>query len=129
ESEMQRDAWYSSMRDPRELAAPEEVGRYGAERAVSRLHSREVPTCAAPSPSESPLAAGLLGAYVQATSGGALYRKSSFLLDSLGSSIFPSHIQIVEDPHLIGGVGSAPFDEEGVRTQRRKVVSDGVLQG
>jgi hypothetical protein len=66
---------------------------------------------------------------VQATSGGALYRKSSFLLDSLGQQIFPSHIQIVEDPHLIGGVGSAPFDEEGVRTQTRKVVSDGVLQG
>jgi PmbA protein len=66
---------------------------------------------------------------VQATSGGALYRKSSFLLDSLGKSIFPDHVQVVEDPHLIGAVGSAPFDEEGVRTVRRDVVRDGVLQG
>jgi PmbA protein len=78
---------------------------------------------------EAPLAAGLLGAFVQATSGGALYRKSSFLLDTLGQSVFPSHIQIVEDPHVIGAIGSAPFDEEGVRTSRRDVVKDGVLQG
>jgi PmbA protein len=78
---------------------------------------------------EAPLAAGLLGSFVQATSGGALYRKSTFLLDSLGQSIFPSHINIVEDPHIVGAVGSSPFDEEGVRTQTRKVVSDGVLQG
>lgn len=78
---------------------------------------------------EAPLAAGLLGAFVQAVSGGALYRKSSFLLDSLGKQVFPDHINIVEDPHLIGAVGSAPFDEEGVRTTRRKVVDNGVLQG
>jgi hypothetical protein len=67
---------------------------------------------------EAPLAAGLLGAFVQATSGGALYRKSTFLLDSLGKQVFPSHIQIVEDPHVVGAVGSAPFDEEGVRTHK-----------
>jgi PmbA protein len=78
---------------------------------------------------EAPLAAGLLGAFVQAVSGGALYRKSSFLLDTLGKQIFPDHINIVEDPHLVGAVGSAPFDEEGVRTVRRKVVDNGVLQG
>jgi PmbA protein len=71
----------------------------------------------------------LLGAFVQATSGGALYRKSTFLLDSLGKSIFPSHIQVSEDPHVIGAIGSAPFDEEGVRTVARDVVKDGVLQG
>jgi PmbA protein len=78
---------------------------------------------------EAPLAAGLLGAFVQAVSGGALYRKSTFLLDSLGEQVFPSHIQILEDPHVIGAVGSSPFDEEGVRTQRRDVVKDGVVQG
>jgi PmbA protein len=78
---------------------------------------------------EAPLAAGLLGAFVQAVSGGALYRKSSFLLDSLGKQIFASHVQIEEDPHVIGAVGSAPFDDEGVKTRRRQVVRNGVVQG
>ena len=126
---MQRDDWYTSSRDPKQLAAPEQVGRYAAERALARLHARKLNTRTCPVLFEAPLAAGLVGAFVQATSGGALYRKSTFLLDSLGQSIFPSHIQIVEDPHVIGGVGSSPFDEEGVKTQTRKVVSDGVLQG
>ena len=66
---------------------------------------------------------------MQAVSGGALYRKSTFLLDSLGTQVFPSDIQIVEDPHIIGATGSSPFDDEGVRTQRREVVADGVVQG
>jgi PmbA protein len=128
-AKMQRDDWYTSARDPNKLADPEKVGRYAAERALARLNARKIDTRTCPVLFEAPLAAGLLGAFVQATSGGALYRKSSFLLDSLGQSIFPGHIQVVEDPHLPGAVGSAPFDEEGVRTVRRKVVSDGVLQG
>ncbi|MGZ8295036.1 MAG: metalloprotease PmbA [Telluria sp.] len=126
---MQRDDWYSSVRDPKNLAKPEAVGRYAAERALARLNARKLDTRTCPVLFEAPLAAGLLGSFVQATSGGALYRKSTFLLDSLGQSIFPSHIQVVEDPHLIGGVGSAPFDEEGVRTVRRNVVENGVLKG
>ncbi|MBD8625595.1 metalloprotease PmbA [Oxalobacteraceae sp. CFBP 13708] len=126
---MQRDDWYTSSRDPKQLAAPEKVGRYAAERALARLNARKLNTRTCPVLFEAPLAAGLLGAFVQAVSGGALYRKSTFLLDMLGKPVFPSHIQVVEDPHLIGGVGSAPFDDEGVKTVRRKVVSDGVLQG
>ncbi|MGB9988147.1 metalloprotease PmbA [Pseudoduganella rhizocola] len=126
---MQRDDWYTSVRDPKKMASPEAVGRYAAERALARLHARQMTTRTCPVLFEAPLAAGLLGAFVQATSGGALYRKSSFLLDTLGQSVFPSHIQVVEDPHVIGGIGSAPFDEEGVRTSRRDVVKDGVLQG
>ena len=78
---------------------------------------------------ESPLAAGLLGAFVQAISGGALYRKSSFLLDSLGKPVWPSHINISEDPFVIGGKGSSPFDEEGVRVKARQVVDAGRVQG
>lgn len=126
---MQRDDWYTSSRDPKQLAAPEQVGRYAAERALARLNARKLNTRTCPVLFEAPLAAGLLGAFVQAVSGGALYRKSTFLLDMLGKPVFPSHIQVVEDPHLIGGVGSAPFDDEGVKTVRRKVISDGVLQG
>jgi PmbA protein len=78
---------------------------------------------------ESPLAAGLLGAFVQATSGGSLYRKSSFLLDSLGKMALPKHIDILEDPFVPGGKGSSPFDDEGVKVQARKVVDAGIVQG
>lgn len=127
--DMQRDAWYSSMRSPRDLAAPEAVGRYAAERALSRLHARKIKTCEVPVLFESTLAAGLLGAYVQATSGGSLYRKSSFLLDSLGTQVLPEHVNVHEDPHLRGAKGSAPFDDEGVATRVRDVVSGGVVQG
>lgn len=127
--DMQRDAWYSSMRDPAELAAPEAVGRYAAERALARLKARKIATCEVPVLFESTLAAGLLGAFVQATSGGALYRKSTFLGASLGKAVFPSHVDVNEDPHIRKGKGSAPFDDEGVRTRARAVVQAGVVQG
>ena len=126
---MQRDAWYSSMRSPDELAAPEAVGRYAAERALARLKSRKISTRECPVLFESPLAAGLLGGFVQAVSGGALYRKSTFLLDSLGKKVFPDSIDVVEDPLVPRGKGSAPFDEEGVRTRARKVVDAGRVEG
>ena len=104
------------------------MGRYAAQRALSRLKSRKVATGEVPVLFEAPLAAGLLGAYVQATSGGALYRKASFLLDSLGKSVLPQHVSIDEDPHILRGKGSAPFDDEGVRTQARTVVAAGVVR-
>jgi PmbA protein len=127
--EMQRDGWYTSMRDASELASPEVVGRYAAERALARLKSRRVATGEVPVLFESTVAAGLLGAYVQATSGGALYRKASFLEGCLGKAVLASHIDIDEDPHLPKGKGSAPFDDEGVRTRARRVVEGGVVQG
>ena len=127
--EMQRDAWYSSQRNALELASPESVGRYAAQRALSRLGSRKIATTECPVLFEAPLAAGLLGSFVQAVSGGALYRKSSFLLDSLGQQVFPEHIDISEDPFILGGKGSSPFDEEGVRVQARQVVEAGRVQG
>ena len=126
---MQRDDWYSSDRNPSKLAQPEAIGRYAAERALSRLSARKLDTRKCPVLFEAPLAAGLLGSFVQAVSGGALYRKSTFLTDSLGTAVFSPDIQILEDPHVPGAVGSSPFDEEGVRTQRREVVRDGIVQG
>jgi PmbA protein len=126
---MQRDAWYSSMRDAAELALPEAVGRYAAERALSRLRSRKIDTCEVPVLFESTLAAGLIGAYVQATSGGSLYRKASFLLDSLGKIALSTHLDLDEDPHELRGKASAPFDDEGVRTRKRRVVEAGVVNG
>jgi PmbA protein len=126
---MQRDSWYSSMRDAADLADPEAVGRYAAERALSRLKSRKVATAEVPVLFENQLAAGLLGGLVQATSGGALYRKASFLLDSLGQPVLASHIDVDEDPFTKKGKGSSAFDEEGVRTRERRLVDGGVLQG
>ena len=126
--DMQRDYWYTSMRDALEMASPEAVGRYAAERALSRLKPRKLSTREVPVLFESTVAAGLLGAHVQATSGGALYRKATFLHDCLGQQVWPDHIDIVEDPHIRRGKGSAPFDDEGVRTRARQVVQAGVVQ-
>ena len=126
---MQRDSWYSSMRDANDLASVEAVGRYAAERALSRLKARKVATAEVPVLFESTMAVGLLGALVQATSGGALYRRTTFLLDSLGKPVMAPHIDIAEDPHVAKGKGSSPFDDEGVVTRARQVVDGGVLQG
>ncbi|MEI7568298.1 MAG: metalloprotease PmbA [Alcaligenaceae bacterium] len=126
---MQRDYWYTSDRRANRLADPAAVGRYAAARALSRLSARRIPTGHFPVLFEAPLALGLIGALTQAVSGGSLYRKVTFLVDSLGREIFPKHLSITEDPHIKGAMGSSPFDEEGVRTQARDLVRDGVLQG
>ena len=127
--EMQRDAWFSSKRCPDELASPQTIGIYAADRALSRLHARKIPTTECPVLFEAPLAAGLLGTFVQATSGGALYRKSTFLLDSLGQQVFPQHLHIDEDPFVPRGKGSSPFDAEGVSVRARRVVDSGKVGG
>ncbi len=126
---MQREDWYASRRDAHDLPAPEAIGDYAARRALARLGARRVRTTRVPVLFDAPLAIGLLGHFVQATSGGALYRKSSFLLDSLGKQIFPKHIRISERPHLPGAMGSGMFDDDGVATRDREVVQDGVLNG
>lgn len=127
--DMQRDSWFSSMRSADDLARPEAVGRYAAERALSRLGGRKLPTRTCPVLFESPLAAGLLGSLVQALSGGLLYRRTSFLLDSLGQQVLPDFVDVDEDPFVPRGKGSSPFDEEGVRVRARKVIEAGRVQG
>ena len=126
---MQRDYWYSSMRDAADLARPEAVGRYAAERALSRLASRKIATREVPVLFEAPLAAGLIGAFVQAVSGGALYRKASFLDGCLGQVVLSEHLDLMEDPHQRKGKASAMFDDEGVATRPRKVVEAGRVLG
>jgi PmbA protein len=126
---MQRDAWYTSMRDARELSTPEAVGRYAAERALSRLGARKIPTTECPVLFESPLASGLLGGFAQAISGGALYRKSTFLADSLGKQVLADHLDVVDDPFVRGGKGSSPFDDEGVLPRRRRIAEAGRVEG
>lgn len=126
---MQRDYWYSSERDAKNLAKPAAVGKRAAARAVARLNASPIKTGQYPVLFEAPLAIGLLGSLVQATSGGALYRKASFLLDSIGKDVLADHLDVIENPYIPGAAGSAPFDAEGVRTQARKLVSSGVLHG
>jgi len=128
-SGMQRDDWYSSSRVPKQLAEPAAIGKYAAQRALSRLNAKSISTRRCPVIFEAPLAAGLMGGLVQAVSGGALYRKSSFLLDSLGKAVLPKHVSLIEEPHHHAMMGSAPFDEEGVKTHARTVVDQGILQG
>lgn len=126
---MQREYWYDSRRDAADLISPAEVGRLAGERAVARLGAKKIRTCEVPVIFEAPLAITLLGNFVQAVSGGSLYRKSSFLLDSLGQQVFSPVVSIAERPHLKKAFGTSWFDSDGVATQDRDVVVDGVLQG
>jgi PmbA protein len=126
---MQRDYWYTTARDVSQLDAPEKVGQLAGERTVARLNAKRLTTREVPILFDPSLAAGLLSHLVSAISGGSLYRKSSFLLDSIGKQVFAPSIQIHEMPHLKGGLASSPFDDEGVATKTRDVVKDGVIQG
>jgi PmbA protein len=128
DSGMQRDYWYSVARDAEALGAAAQVGRKAAERAVERLGSRKLSTRTAPVIYTAETARGLLFHFINAIRGSNLYRESSFLLDSLGKKIFPEGFNIREEPHLKRALGSAPFDSEGVATQARDLVSNGVIQ-
>ncbi|MCP4950366.1 MAG: metalloprotease PmbA [Proteobacteria bacterium] len=126
---MQRDYWYSSARRLPDLDTPVHVGDQAARRTLRRLGARRVPTCKVPVIYEAPVASSLLGHFISAISGGALYRKASFLLDHLDEKIFPEFVRIHEQPLILGGMGSAAFDGEGVATSARDIVSDGILRG
>jgi len=126
---MQRDDWYSTSRDPRHIASPEAIGDYAARRALARLGARKIKTCKVPVLFEAPLATSLIGSFVHAVSGGSMYRKTSFLVDSLGKRVFSKKVHISERPHLRGGLASSHFDSDGVATHDREIVVDGVLQG
>jgi len=126
---MQRDDWYSTARNSRDLASAEAIGDYAARRALSRLGARKIRTCKVPVLFEAPLASSLIGNFIHAVSGGSLYRKTSFLVDSLGQQIFSRQVQISERPHLRGALASGTFDNDGVATHEREVVADGVVQG
>ena len=126
---MQRDDWYETVRDPAELAAPETVGRRAGERAIQRLGARKIATTQVPVLFEAPIAASLLGHFVGAVSGGSLYRRSSFLLDSIGKQVFAQHVKVSDLPHVPKGLASSAFDDEGVATRARDIVSNGVVQG
>src|SRR5918996_1503842 len=126
---MQRDDWYSASRVPSRLAEPKALGRYAGQRAAARLGARKIATCQAPVLFEAPAAIGFIGHFVSAVNGGNLYRKTSFLVDSLGKEVFSRNVHIEERPYERQGPASTPFDDEGVATRERVLVRDGMLEG
>ena len=126
--EMQRDYWSFSARDPADLIAAAETGRIAGERTVRRLGTRRLSTRQAPVVFAADIASSLFGHFISAVSGSSLYRKSSFLLDHLGKPVFPGFLHIHEQPLLKKGLGSSPYDGEGVATQAQDFVRDGILQ-
>ncbi len=126
---MQRDYWYSTARAAEDLQSVEDIGRIAGERTIRRLDSRKIKTCQVPVLFDPTLASGLISSLISAISGGNLYRKSSFLLDSLGKQIASPLLNIYEEPHFKKGLASSPFDNEGVATRPRQLVENGVLQG
>ena len=126
---MERDYWYSVARDAADLLDVRQVGRIAAERTVRRLNARQLGTMQVPVLFEAPVASSLLGSFASAVSGGNLYRKSSFLLDQLDQAVFAPHVNIEDVPGIRKGLASSPFDDEGVRVQRRSIVENGMLRG
>jgi PmbA protein len=127
--DMQRDYWYSSSRDAGDLEPAESIGRKAGQRAVARLGARKLATRKSPVLYSPEVARGLIGHFLGAVRGSSQYRKSTFLLGASGQPVFPSFVQLHERPHLRKGLGSSPFDAEGVSTRDRELVRDGVLQG
>jgi PmbA protein len=127
--DMQRDYWYSSVRDWRDLENGNAIGVKAAQRALRRLNARKLSTVNAPVIFVPELARGFIGHFLDAVRGSSQYRRSSFLLDAAGSQIFPQWMTISERPHLRKAMASSPFDSEGVATRDRELIQNGVLTG
>ncbi len=125
---MQRDYEYTTARTAEDLDDVSMVAKSAAQKALRRLNTRKLTTRRCPVLFHAPVAKTLLSHFIGAISGRSLYQKSSFLLDSLGKNVFPSFIHIYQEPHLIGGMASVPFDGEGVRTRDLEYIKEGVLQ-
>ena len=127
DGQMQRDYWYDVNRQGTALASAASIGQRAAQRTVSRLGARPVPTCEVPVLFSAELAGGLFGHFLAAISGGNLYRKSSFLEGSLGQQLFPQWLSLNEHPHIQRGLASAAFDGDGLATYAKPFVEDGVI--
>jgi len=127
--DMQRDYSYSVARELAGLASPEQIGREAAHETVARLNGRKLGTQKVPVIFRADIASSLFGHLVSAISGGAIYRKSSFLLDKVGQPVMSDKVTILERPHLKRGLASSPFDSEGVKTTDRTILDAGVLTG
>ncbi len=125
--QMQRDYWYDYGRKADELMAASAIGQRAAQRSLSRLGAKSIATCEVPVLFAAEIAGGLLGNLLGAIAGGSLYRKASFLLDSLGQQIFPSWFNFYERPQLQGGLASSCFDSDGLATKDKHFIQDGLL--
>lgn len=128
EDQLERDYEYTISREFDRLQSPQWVGQQAAIKAVDRLNPQKIKTCEVPVIFYNDVATGLIGHLAGAISGGALYRKASFMQDKLGEQILPEWFAISERPHLLRQLASSPFDSEGVRTQAREIITDGILQ-
>ncbi len=126
--EMQRDYWYTLARSADDMEDAALVGRIAAERTIARLGGRKVPTGEVPVLFAPEVASGLVSHFLGAISGSSLYRQASFLIDHLGKQIFPEWMRIHEQPHLKKGIGSASFDNDGLATVAKDLITEGVLQ-
>ena len=129
ENGMQRDYWYDAACRHQDMDSPEQIGKTAAERTLRRLNSRSIPTGSYPVLFDTTVAGGLIGHLVGALSGGALYRQSSFLIDSIGRKVLPDFLSLREEPHITRAFGSTYFDSEGVATRPRFVIRDGIVEG
>lgn len=123
--EMQRDYDYTTVRNAKDLVDPHQVAQRAVERALNRLGAKQIPTQATPVIFSSRVSSGLFASFINAISGSNLYRKNTFLLDSVGKQVFPEFIRIYEQPRLHGALGSSPFDSEGVPTRPNVIVEKG----
>ena len=125
---MQRDMWFDNHRNAKKLSPVEEIGRRAAQRAIQRLAASKVSSCKVPVLFTAETAISLIRHFISAINGAALYKGTSFLPNSLNTKIFPTFIQLSEQPRLHCGLYSAPFDNEGVATQDQIIVADGIVQ-
>jgi PmbA protein len=125
---MQRDHWISAARHRNQMESPEAVGKKAAQRAVRRLGARKIPTCQVPVIFDPLAARSLLGHVFDAVAGNSIYRRSSFLVDQIGQTVASAGVTIVDDARLPAGLGSSPFDDEGVPTQTTPIIEDGILK-
>lgn len=127
--EMQRDYDYTTVRNANDLIAPEIIAQNAAERVIKRLGAQQIETQKTPVIFSSRVSSGLFASFINAISGSNLYRKNSFLLDSIGQQLFPEFVRMYEQPHLLGALGSSAFDGEGVPSRPNLIVDKGkVLQ-
>ncbi|MGB8693256.1 MAG: metalloprotease PmbA [Steroidobacteraceae bacterium] len=127
--DMQREQWYSVVRNAAQLEAGAAIGQRAAQRALARLGARRLSTRRAAVLFAPDMARGLLAHFIGAIRGASQYRRASFLLDAAGQRLFPAFVQMQERPHLPGALASSPFDAEGVATRDRELLHDGVLEG
>jgi PmbA protein len=125
---MQRDHWVSAARHQNQIELPEIIGRKAAERALRRLGARKIPTAEVPVIFDPLTSRSLLGHLFEAVSGSAIYRRSSFLIDQIGQTVAAENVTVVDDALMPAGLGSTPFDDEGVSTRLTPIIENGILQ-